>query len=186
VRTFDPLAPRSAGGAALYHTGVLLSECTSFQRMAESADAVAALTKIVLGVGAMPWDGVKFTKEQIDELFCQGHLCPPDEDDSAVSSAEKSMVNPLTAGEFYLTIRTIARESEVSTLDKKNNFYLWFLDENEALRDEMIRLSLQRECPRLRWVRRSGGPAFSSLESEVPQGCYIWCEHVIAWGDLIG
>lgn len=184
--TFDPDTPESPGGAALHHLGLLLADCTSFQRLADVADAAAAAEHIVLGVGAAAWDGVRFTQEQLESVFCQGHLYPPDEDESAVSSAEKSLAAPLTGGEFRLTLRRLVRESEVPDQARRNNFFLWFFDECEALREELVTLSLARHCPRLRWVKRDGAPAYCSIESETGQGLYVWCEFVIAWGDAVG
>ena len=48
---------------------------------------------------------------------------------------------------------------------------------------ELMKMVESRECPRLQTITRVAGPAYNSRRNEPAQGAYLWCQHLLTYGD---
>jgi hypothetical protein len=188
VPLFDPDNANSAEAAALYHLADLIAECEAAQRLTEATGTApekkaATLAKIVIGPHEGPWDGDKFTREEMAVRFVEFQIWAPTEGGRTVVLSDSSFARADEGGDFMLAIRRYARQVE---LNDRSDLYLFFLDNVSALEAEMMVKAETRECPRLQAVTRQVGPAFGARGQAAAQGEYLHAAHSITWGDPIG
>lgn len=183
---FDPNAAASAEAAALYSLAELLADCANAQALAEASGPNAAdetRKKIIVGPDAGPNDGTSFTRVELENQLIEFHITVPIEGGRTCVKSDGSFDRADEQGEFLMFIRRHAREAEMAD---PSDLYLFFLDRVSALEQELLTKAETRECPRLLAVTRTQGPAYGAMEETTAQGDYIFTQHTITWGDLVG
>lgn len=184
---FDINATHSAEVQTLVALRDLIGDCTNWGTLCEKPVGTQARDKVVLGPGAKPWDEVEFTKDELANLLCDGHIFTPPEPEKTLVLDTGVGTPARERGTFIVEIYRYVRDSEWDEDGYGSDVYLWFLDTVTKLESEILARSAPassdaRECPILQAMQRIEDPRFGNLRTEVGSGHFLTCAHAIVWG----
>ena len=163
-------------------TADVMSQCHSWQTLCDKTDESEARSKIIVGLDDKPWDEQQYSLEQLAEIGCQANLIWPVEGER---TARRGTGGPQAEeqGAFELNIRRYVIPPERDYLAAA---FLWFASHVSKLQTELIEKADLANCPIIRSISRTSGPAQGSWDEETAQGEYFWVHFSIEWGDELG
>ncbi len=182
---FELANAKSLEAPAMHALADRLSECASFQELAEAANAAEALAKISIGPQPGPFDSEEFTIDELEEQLLWSSVDTSDDEGHEAVLADTTTECPNEGGNFTVEIRRQVRKFESQDDAGKSDVYLYFLDRCSAIAHELFEKSEAAGFnPRLVRIPRVFSPSFASNIEEVGQGEFIWTLLNVEWGNL--
>lgn len=180
---FDLNSALSGELKAAYQLADRLSETTAVQNLAEESGAAGALTKITVGIADDPFNGDVYSLGELENQHFFAQVYAEPEEGHVAGLAPEAVGNPREGGEFLVYLRRQVRESEDRT-----DAYNFFWDRVSAIGTQLIvladALATLTNRNRFKQVGRMIGPEFGTRRGEGDQGCYLYAQLKVSWGDI--
>ena len=182
---FELSSAKSYEAPAMHALADRLSECASFQELAEAANTAEAREKITIGPQPGPFDSEEFTIDELEERLLWSCIDTADEDGHEAVLGDTTTECPNEGGNLTVEIRRQVRKYESQDDAGKSDVYLYFLDRCSAVAHELFEKAQAANFnPRLVRIPRVFSPSFSSNIEEAGQGEFIWTLLSVEWGNL--
>lgn len=177
---FDLTLDDSPQACSLSALATALSESDAWQNLCEKETAADALTKIILGPDALPWDGGEFTHQEFMERFCEAQIWAPEEAEELFNETGNMGATPYRNGDFAIRVRRYIRESEATD---PNRLYKYLMAASDLIGFQVMEYANLNFQPRVASMIGTN-PMFSAPEHEVAQGKYAHWMYIVRWGDI--
>lgn len=184
---FDLQSAMSREVPAAHDLATALASTAAWQALCEApGDANAAMLKIGIGPEDDPFDGTRFTRDELRTLFVRATIGPDDETPYVSVDQGSEAICPLEAISLLIYVRRFVREEELAAPDGLRNTFAWFWDCVSALHLQLHYVAGVLGAPRLVSIERREGPKFGPVQDRTEQGDYLWATLAVKIGDPVG